>query len=96
MSRSKKVIVVLTRNFCTGMNVFELEQAITLYHDHVLEDVIVIKVGDVPPEKVPVHIYSQMRNGTFIEWEDDENAKETFKGKLIDRLRGNGEHAELC
>ena len=78
------------------MNEFELDQATTLYHDHELEDIIVIKVGDVPARRVPVHLYSQMRNGTFLEWEDDENAIETFKRKLKDRLRGTGEHAELC
>ena len=78
------------------MNEFELDQATTLYHDHELEDILVIKVGDIPARRVPVHLYSQMRKGTFLEWEDDENAIETFKRKLKDRLRGTGEHAELC
>ena len=96
MSRSKKVIVVLTPLYINGMTEFELDQAITRYHDHDLEDIIVIKVGDVPARRVPVHLYSQMRNGTYLEWENDENAIETFKSKLRDRLRGTGEHAELC
>ena len=96
MSRSKKVIVVLTRNYSTGENVFELEQATTLYTDQRLEDIVVIKIGHVPAKRVPVALYSQMKRGTFLEWENDENAIVTFKQKLKDRLRGNGDLAELC
>ena len=87
MSRSRKLIVVLTRNYCNGINEFELDQAVTLCLEGKLEDIIVIKAGDVPAKRVPVHLYTQMRNEKFIEWEDDENAIDTFKGKLKDRLK---------
>ena len=81
------MIVVLSVNYFNGMNEFELDQAITLLHDHEIEDIIVIKRGDIPARKVPKHLYRQMRTGMFIEWEDDKNAKETFRGKLIERLQ---------
>ena len=93
MSRSRKVIVVLTRHFWNGMNEFELDQATTMYHEHDLDDIIVIKVGDVPPRRIPPHVYTQMRNDTFLEWEDDANALRTFKEKPIERLRNQNEHA---
>ena len=64
----------------------ELYIATDLLHEREIEDIIVIKVGDVPQRKVPKQLYPQMRNGKFIEWEEDPNAKEVFRGKLIDRL----------
>lgn len=87
MSMSRKVIVVLSKHYINGMNEFELDQATALLHDHRIDDVIVIKLGTVPARNIPGHIYSQMKNGTFIEWEDDENAIDTFRAKMKDRLR---------
>ena len=75
------------------MNEFELDQATTMYHEHDLDDIIVIKVGDVPPKRIPAHLYKQMRNDTFLEWEDDANAIRTFKEKLKERLQTQNEHA---
>ena len=69
------------------MNEFELDQATALLHEHELADIIVIKVGDVPARRVPAHLYAHMSNGKFIEWENDENAINTFKDKLKDKLR---------
>ena len=95
MTRSNKVIVVLTKNYVkAGINVFELDQATTLYNDQDIDDIIVIKVGHVPSGKVPVHLYTQMRTGKFLEWEDNEHAVEQFKEKLKDRLRD--ERVDLC
>ena len=82
MSNSRKMIVILSQHYLNDMNEFELDQATTLFHDHEVEDINVIKVGDVPARRVPVHLYTQMRNGMFLEWEDNVNARETFKGKL--------------
>ena len=81
------MIVVLTRNYCNGINEFELDQAMALQREGKLDDIIVVKIGDVPANRVPVHLYTQMRNGTFLEWEDDIDAIDTFKGKLKDRLK---------
>ena len=78
------------------MNEFELDQATIKYHDDELEDIIVVKVGDVPARRIPVHLHTQMRAGRFLEWEDDVNAIEMFKGKLKDRLRSTGDHVDLC
>ena len=78
------------------MNEFELDQATTLYHDHELEDINVVKVGDVPARRVPVYLYTQMRNGVFLEWKDGENAIETFKERLKDRFRVTGDHVDVC
>ena len=95
MSRSRKVIVVLTQHYLNdGMNIFELDQATTLFHDQELEDIIVIKLGDVPARKVPVHLYTQMRTGRFLEWENDPNSITSFKETLKDRLRGG--QIDLC
>ena len=89
------MIVVLTQHYLNdGMNIFELDQATTLYHDQELDDIIVIKVGDVPARRVPAHLYTQMRTGRFLEWDNDNNAIETFKDKLKDRLRGD--QIDLC
>ena len=89
------MIVVLTENYIkAGINKFELDQAMTLYNDQNIDDVIVIKVGNVAAEDVPVHLYTQMRTGKFIEWEPDRNAIDTFKGCLQERLRG--ERVDLC
>ena len=91
MSKSRKIIIVLTQHYLNdGMNGFELDQATTLYHEHELEDIIVIKIGDVPAKRVPVHIYTQMRKGTYLEWENNETAIQTFKEMLKDRLNGSG------
>ena len=98
MVKSRKVIVVLSVNYCSdGMNEFELDQATALLHDqnYELEDIIVIKKGAVPARKVPKHLYRQMRTGMFIEWEDDENAKEAFRGKLIERLQKRPDHEDV-
>ena len=89
------MIAVLTRHYYNGMNEFELDQATALLHEHELDDIIVIKVGDVPVRSVPPHLYAQMRNGSFIEWEDDENAINTFKEKLKDRLRNTPDPLNL-
>ena len=89
------MIVVLTENYVkAGINNFELDQAMTLYNDQDIDDVIVIKVGHVATENVPGHLYTQMRTGKFLEWEDDQNALEIFKGCLVERLRG--ERVDLC
>ena len=91
------MIVVLTQHlFNDGMNEFELDQATIKYHDNELEDIIVVKVGDVPARRIPVHLHTQMRTGRFLEWEDDVNAIETFKAKLKDRLCGTGENVDIC
>ena len=83
------MIVVLTQHYINdGMNIFELDQATTLYHDQDLDDIIVIKVGDVPARTVPAHLYTQMRTGRFIEWENNLNSIAGFKAKLKDRLSG--------
>ena len=87
MRQSRKVIVVLTRHYFTGMTEFELDQATALVHEHELEDIIVIKVGRVPAKRVPPHLYAKMSDGSFIEWEDNENAIITFKEQLKDKLR---------
>ena len=87
MMRSRKVIVVLSMHYLNGMNEFELDTATTLLHDHAIDDIIVIKLGDVPAKRVPNHLYRQMRNDMFIEWEDNVDAKETFLGRLIERLQ---------
>ena len=87
MTRSRKVIVVLSMTYLNGMNEFELDTATTLLHDHDIEDIIVIKLGDVPAKRVPNHLYRQMRYGMFIEWEDTVDAKETFLVKLRERLQ---------
>ena len=92
MVKSRKVIVVLSIHYFNGMNEFELDVATTLLHDHDIEDIIVIKLGDLPARRIPNHLYRQMRNDMFIEWEDDENAKEAFLGKLIDRLQRRPEY----
>ena len=95
MSRSRKVIVVLTQHYLDdGMNIFELDQATTFYHDQELDDIIVIKAGDVPTRRVPAHLYTQMRTGRFLEWENDQNSIVGFKAKLKDRLRGG--RVDLC
>ena len=95
MSRSKKVIVILTQHYLDdGMNIFELDQATTLYHDQELDDIIVIKVGDVPARRVPAHLYTQMRTGRFLEWEHNPDAIERFKAQMQDRLRGD--RIDLC
>ena len=89
------MIVVLTQDYVSdGMNIFELDQATTLYHDQDLDDIIVIKAGDVPARRVPAHLYTQMRTDRFIEWENDPNSIEGFKAKLKDRLRGD--RVDLC
>ena len=89
------MIVVLTQDYVSdGMNIFELDQATTLYHDQDLDDIIVIKAGDVPARRVPAHLYTQMRTDRFIEWENDPNSIEGFKAKLKDRLRGDP--VDLC
>ena len=92
MVRSRKVIVVLSKHYFNGINEFELDMATTLLHDHDIEDIIVIKLGDLPARRIPNHLYRQMRNDMFIEWEDDTNAKETFLRKLIDRLQRRPEY----
>ena len=51
-----------------------------------------IKVGDVPAKRVLVHLYTQMRNDTVLEWDADQNTIETFKGKLKDRLKTFSQH----
>lgn len=87
MARSRSFIVVLSRYYFNEMNEFELDQATALLHDHELADIIVIKLGEVPARNIPPHLYTQMRKGMFIEWEDDEHAIQTFKGKLVERLQ---------
>ena len=98
MTKSRKVIIVLSQNYLNdGMNIFELDQATTLlYQDQELEDIIVLKVGDVPAYRVPKHLYTQMRTDRFIEWEDDQNAAERFKGKLRDRLQSDMSESTFC
>ena len=95
MVTSRMVIIVLTQHFLNdGMNKFELDQATIRYHDQELDDIIVIKVGNVPARSVPAELYTQMRTGLFLEWEIDPNSIEGFKAKLKDRL--NGERVDLC
>ena len=89
MDRSRKVIVILSRSYFNSLNEFELDQATFLLMEREIEDIIVVKLGDVPTKWVPKHLHRQMRTGMFLEWEDDENAREIFKGKLIDRLHRN-------
>ena len=89
MDRSKKVIVILSRNYFNGMNEFEFDQAMFLLIEKEIEDIIVVKLGDVSAKKVPKCLYRQMRTGMFLEWEDNEHSRETFKEKLIDRLNRN-------
>ena len=86
--------MILSRSYFNGMNEFELDQATIRLQDHEIEDIIVVKLGDVPTKRVPKHLYRQMRTGMFIEWEDNENAKEAFKGKLIDRLHRKPNHED--
>ena len=95
MTRSRKVLVVLTQHYYNGMNEFELDQATALLHEHELDDIVVIKVGDVPARRVPPHLYAQMKCGSFIEWENDENAINSFRRKLKDRLRSIPEPMNL-
>ena len=95
MSRSRKVIVVLTPDYVRdGRNLFELDQASTRFFDQDLEDIIVIKVGAVSPRSVPAQLYTQMRRGQFLEWEGDVHAVQRFKECLKDKLRG--ERVDLC
>lgn len=95
MSGSRKVIVVLSQDYIDdGMNIFKLDLATTLYHNQEIDDIIVIKVGNVPARRIPAHLYTQMRSGRFIEWENDPNSIERFKAKLKDRLRGD--RVDLC
>ena len=88
LAKSRSFIVVLSKHYFNGMNEFELDQATSLLHAHELADIIVIKLGEVPARNIPPHLYTQMRKGRFIEWEDDEHAIQTFKRKLIERLQG--------
>ena len=98
MTKSRKVIIVLSQNYVNdGMNIFELDQATTLlYQDQELEDIIVLKVGDVPTGRVPEHLYTQMRRDRFIEWEEGQNASERFKEKLRDRLQSRMIESTFC
>ena len=89
MSRSRTVLIVLTRHYYNGMNEFELDQATAMLYGHELDDIIVIKVGDVPARRVPPHLFAKMRSGSFIEWDENEDAINIFRGKLKDRLRGS-------
>ena len=92
------MIIVLSQNYVNdGMNIFELDQAtILLYQDQELEDIIVLKVGDVPAGKVPEHLYTQMRTDRFIEWEEGQNTSERFKEKLRDRLQSRMIESTFC
>ena len=95
MSRSRTVLVVLTRHYYNGMNEFELDQATAMLHEHKLSDIIVIEVGNVPTGRVPPHLYAKMRSGAFIEWGEEEDAVTVFREKLKDSLRGNSDPLNL-
>ena len=94
MTRSRKLIVVLTRNYGNGIQEFELDQAGVLYREGKLEKIIVVKVGDVPAKQVPAHLYAQMKNGMFIEWEENAHATETFICQLKDSLKATPKRVE--
>nr|XP_022335983.1 toll-like receptor 2 type-2 [Crassostrea virginica] len=96
MEESKKVIIVLTKKYLSSdLYKFEIELAVKLKTDGTIDDIIVVNVSGVPDSKIPKCLHRKVAKNDFLEWEEDENAMQVFKQRLIDQLRRVGGATEV-
>ncbi|XP_061197974.1 insulin-like growth factor-binding protein complex acid labile subunit [Saccostrea echinata] len=83
IERSKKVIIVLTKEYLSSAkHKFEIDLAVKLKSDGVIDDIIVINVEGVPFKCIPKSLQRKISREEFLLWENEDNAKKVFKEKL--------------
>ncbi|KAH3792755.1 insulin-like growth factor-binding protein complex acid labile subunit isoform X2 [Dreissena polymorpha] len=88
INASRKVIVVLSRNYLNPTNLFELDLTITALYEKKLEDYVVIHIDKgLPLQKFPKHLANKIRRNEILEWTEDAHAQALMKGKLTDILK---------
>ncbi|XP_022342396.2 uncharacterized protein LOC111136087 [Crassostrea virginica] len=96
MEKSKKVIIVLTEEYLSSDQYkFEIELAVKLKTESIIDDIIVVNVSGVPFDKIPKCLHRRVSKNDFLEWEEEENAMQVFKQRLIDQLRRVGGAREV-
>lgn len=88
IEKSKKVIIVLTEKYLSSaLHQFEIELAVRLKFERVIEDIIVINVGGVRYKRIPKSLQRKISKDEFLLWENEENAIKVFKERLKNELR---------
>ena len=94
---SRKVIVVLSKEYLAdSCHMFELDVALKAMYDQHIEEIIVVYIArGLPERKIPKMLANTMRRHQVIEWSEEEDARQLFKRKLIDRLMVNADAANI-
>ena len=88
MEASRVVLIVLTKEYTSKERyTFEIICAIDLLDRGDISDIIIVNVDGLTPGHVPRLLRRKMEKNDFIEWENSEEAKQTFKEELVDALR---------
>jgi Leucine-rich repeat (LRR) protein len=88
MEASRVVLIVLTKEYTSKERyTFEIICAIDLLDRGDISDIIIVNVDGLTPRHVPRLLRRKMEKNDFIEWENSEEAKQTFKEELVDALR---------
>lgn len=84
MTASRKVLVVLSHNYChTRRRIYELDYALQIECEKEIEGIVVVKLPSVHAKDIPKLLKSRMERHLFIEWADNDDAQE----HLIERLK---------
>lgn len=84
---SKKVIIVLTEKYLSSAkHKFKIDLAEWLKSLDTIDDIIVIKLRDVPYASIPKSLQRKVYRNEFLLWEDNVDAKKSFKLKLKEAL----------
>ena len=88
MEVSRVILIILTKTYISkGWHEFEIIYASELLYKGVVSDIVIVNVEGVTAKDVPKLLRRKMERHDFIQWEDSEIAKQTFKEQLIDILK---------
>lgn len=83
MEISKKVIIVLTKKYLSNaQHKFEIDLAVQLKFEGIINDIIVVNVEGVPFMRIPQSLQRKVSREEFLMWENEENARNVFKDQL--------------
>nr|WBP49914.1 Toll-like receptor protein [Mimachlamys nobilis] len=87
MEASRTVIIILSNNYISDPRYeFELELAIMCKAKREIEDFIVIASEYLKVKNVPKALHPMMASERYLQWDDNDDAVQTIKGKVKDFL----------
>lgn len=87
LSCSRKMLVVLSKDYLDAMHMFEFDLATNMMYEGKLEEIVIIHIEKgLPEKKLPKELSHTMKRNKVVEWSEDVNAQEHFRRRINDIL----------